>query len=234
MTTPGQPTALVVDDEPQMTAIIGFALETQDFAVLVAHDGATALNFLRTRQVDLVVLDVLMPMIDGITLCQQIRSRSDVPIMMLTALSQPEDVITGLEHGADDYVTKPFHPREVALRAQALIRRASGGTGTLHVGRLWIDRTQHVAILDGRSVELPYTEFKLLAHLAAHRGEPQPWRDLLRDVWDAQDLVGGRDVVKSAVYRLRSRLAAAGGDTDYIVTLRGVGYLMPDLPPHGD
>src|SRR2546426_9479923 len=125
--------ALVVDDEPQMTAIIEFALETQGFSVLVAHDGATALQQLRSHAVDLVVLDVLMPTLDGLTLCGRIRARSDVPIMLLTALSQHDDVIAGLEHGADDYVTKPFHPREVALRAQALVRRRRGPGNVLRV-----------------------------------------------------------------------------------------------------
>lgn len=231
-----KPIALVVDDEPQMTTIIGFALETQGMTVLVAHNGATALNLLSTREIDLIVLDLLMPMIDGLTLCRQIREQSEIPIMMLTALSQPEEVITGLEHGADDYVTKPFHPREVALRAQALVRRRAGGNAEIpvHVGRLRIDSARHVAHVAGQRIELPFTEFKLLAHLVAHRGSPQQWRELLREVWGAKDLAGGRDIVKSAVYRLRSRLAEADGETDYIVTLRGVGYLMPDLPPAGD
>jgi DNA-binding response OmpR family regulator len=234
MTKPA--TALVVDDEPQMTLIVGFALETEGFTVLVAHDAATALNILRTRQVDLVVLDVLMPAMDGISLCSKIRSNSDVPIMMLTALAQPEDVIAGLEHGADDYVTKPFHPREVALRACALVRRHRRGTAvqTVHVGRLRIDSANRTVSLAGRPVELPFTEFKLLAHLAAHRGTPQPWRDLLRDVWGTQDLIGGRDVVKSAIYRLRSRLASVGDGTEYVVTRRPDGYLMPSLPADGD
>jgi DNA-binding response OmpR family regulator len=231
-----QPIALIVDDEPQMTTIIGYALETHGFSVLTAHNGATALNILRTRRADLVVLDLLMPAIDGLTLCQQIRETSDVPIMMLTALSQPEHVIAGLEHGADDYVIKPFHPREVALRAQALIRRriTNPTESPVHVGQLRIDPTRHTAYFAGKRLELPFTEFKLLAHLAAHRGTPQPWRELLRAVWSAQDPVGGRDVVKSAVYRLRARLADAGADTDYILTLRGAGYLVPDLPPIGD
>jgi DNA-binding response OmpR family regulator len=231
--TEESPTALVVDDEPQMTTIIEFALQTQGFAVHTAHNGATALNILRTQQVDLVVLDVMMPVLDGLQLCRRIRSTSDVPIMMLTALGQPEEIITGLEHGADDYVTKPFHPREVALRAQALVRRSRGSRAepALQIGGLRIDPTQHVASVDGRRLELPFTEFKLLAHLAEHRGEPQPWRTLLAAVWGAQNLAGGRDIVKSAVYRLRSRLAAVDGSTEYIRTLRGVGYLVPDLPP---
>lgn len=226
---PGRPTALVVDDEPQMTVIVEFALQTQGFTVLTAHDGATALHLLRSRSIDLVVLDVLMPAMDGLTLCQRIRSRSEVPIMLLTALTQPDDVIAGLEHGADDYVTKPFHPREVALRAQALVRRRRVPGSTIRVGRLTIDLTNQSAVLADRPLNLPYTEFKLLAHLAARRGVPQSWQDLLREVWGTTDLIGGRDVVKTTVYRLRSRLAAVPGGAGYLRTLRGVGYLMPDV-----
>jgi DNA-binding response OmpR family regulator len=130
----------------------------------------------------------------------------------LTALGQPEEIISGLEHGADDYVTKPFHPREVALRAQALVR--GGAEPVLQIGRLRIDPTHHVASLAGKRLDLPFTESKLLAHLATHRGVPQPWRTLLQAVWDAQNLAGGRDIVKSAVYRLRSRLAALDDGTE--------------------
>jgi DNA-binding response OmpR family regulator len=235
MTAPAEtaagPTALVVDDEPQMTIIIEFALQTQGFTVLTAHDGATALNLLRTRAVDLVVLDVMMPAMDGLTLCGRIRARSDVPVMLLTALSQQDDVIAGLEHGADDYVTKPFHPREVALRAQALVRRHRKGSGVaIRVGRLVIDPVAQSAALGPYRLDLPFTEFKLLTHLAARRGVPQSWQDLLREVWGTTDLLGGRDVVKSTVYRLRSRLAGVPGGSAYIRTLRGVGYLMPDVP----
>jgi DNA-binding response OmpR family regulator len=224
------PTALVVDDEPQMTAIVEFALQTQGFTVVTAHDGATALQVLRSRSVDLVVLDLLMPTMDGLTLCQRIRARSDVPILMLTAMNQPEDVIVGLEHGADDYVTKPFHPREVALRAQALVRRRRDSGAVVQVGELVVDPTQRVATLAGHRLDLPYTEFKLLAHLASRPGVAQSWQELLGAVWGTHDLLGGRDVVKSTVYRLRARLAAAGDYGGYIQTVRGVGYLMPHLP----
>ncbi|MFC6022206.1 response regulator [Plantactinospora solaniradicis] len=137
----GGPVALVVDDEPQMTIIIEFALQTQGFTVLTAHDGATALHLLRTHPVDLVVLDVLMPAMDGLALCERIRARSEVPIMLLTALAQHNDVIAGLEHGADDYVTKPFHPREVALRSRlAAVPDGAGYLRTLRgVGYLMPD-----------------------------------------------------------------------------------------------
>jgi DNA-binding response OmpR family regulator len=224
------PSALVVDDEPQMTAIVEFALQTQGFSVLTANDGATALQLLRSRVVDLVVLDLMMPTMDGLTLCQRIRARSDVPIMVLTAMNQPEDVIIGLEHGADDYVTKPFHPREVALRAQALVRRRRDTGAVTQVGELVVDPTERVATLAGRRLNLPYTEFKLLAHLAARPGVTQSWQELLGAVWGTNDLTGGRDVVKSTVYRLRARLVAAGDYGGYVQTVRGVGYLMPHQP----
>jgi DNA-binding response OmpR family regulator len=225
------PTALVVDDEPQMTAIVEFALSTQGFTVLVAHDGATALGLLRGRTVDLVVLDVLMPTLDGLTLCQLIRRRSDVPIMMLTALTQHEDIIAGLEHGADDYVTKPFHPREVALRAQALVRRRREGAGVSRVADLVVDADARAATLSGHRLDLPDIEFRLLAQLAGHPDIVQPWRRLLSEVWGAPpDVVGGRDMVKATVYRLRSHLSAVPGGAAYVQTVRGSGYVMPREP----
>jgi DNA-binding response OmpR family regulator len=224
-------TALVVDDEPQMTMIIGYALETQGFSVLTAHDGATALHLLRSRAVDLVVLDVLMPAMDGLSLCKRIRARSDVPIMLVTALDRPEDAITGLEHGADDYVTKPFHPREVALRAAALVRRRRETGAVLRIGTLTIDPTARSAVLAGKRLDLTYTEFNLLLHLATRRGNPQSWRDLLREVWGASEVAGGRDMVKTTVHRLRSHLTGVADGAAYVCTIRGVGYVMPDLPP---
>lgn len=229
-------TALVVDDEPQMTMMIGFALETQGFTVHSAHDGATALNKLRKHAVDLVIIDVLMPVMDGLSLCNRIRAYSQVPIMMLTALVKPEDAIAALELGADDYVTKPFHPDEVRLRAKGLVRRSRGAVAgaTMRVGQLLIDPTQHVVLIAGQRVTLSFLEFRLLAHLATHRGKPQSWRDLLREVWGAHDLAGGHDIVKSAVYRLRSQLATVDGGTEYVQTIREVGYVMPDFPPVGD
>jgi DNA-binding response OmpR family regulator len=229
VTGPARPTALIVDDEPQMAMIIEFALQTQNFQVLTAHDGATAMNLIRTHQVDLVILDVLMPGMNGLTLCERIRARSEVPIMLLTALAQHDDVVAGLEHGADDYVTKPFHPREVALRAQALVRRRRDPGMVVRVGELVINTDTQTVTISQRRLDLPYTEFKLLAQLASRPGEPQSWQDLLRTVWGATDLLGGRDVVKTTIYRLRSRLAALPGGADYLRTLRGVGYLMPDF-----
>ncbi|MGH3865253.1 MAG: response regulator transcription factor [Pseudonocardiaceae bacterium] len=227
---------LVVDDEPQMTMMIGFALETQGFTVLSAHDGATALNIFRDHAVDLVTIDVLMPGMDGLSLCSRIRAYSQVPIMMLTALARPEDAIAALKLGADDYVTKPFHPDEVRLRAKGLVDRSRGTVAgaTMRVGQLLINPTQHVVLFARQRIKLSFLEFRLLAHLATHRGTPQSWGALLREVWGAHDLAGGRDIVKSAAHRLRSQLATVDGAAEYVQTIRGVGYVMPDFPPVGD
>jgi DNA-binding response OmpR family regulator len=230
VSAPSRPTVLVVDDEPQMVIIVEFALQTQGFDVLSAADGATALHLLKTHRVDLVILDIMMPTMSGLTLCQLIRARSDTPVLLLSALGQQQDVIAGLEHGADDYVVKPFHPREMALRAQALVRRRREQPGVVLVGQLVIDPATQSVTLGQQRIDLPFTEFKLLMHLANQRGVPQSWQDLLRTVWGTPDLLGGRDVVKSTVYRLRSRLAGLPGGSGYLRTLRGVGYLMPDIP----
>ncbi|MFY1616207.1 response regulator transcription factor [Micromonospora sp. WMMD736] len=230
MSTALRPTVLVVDDEPQMVIIVEFALQTQGFDVLTASDGATALQLLRSHRVDLAILDVMMPTMSGLTLCQLIRARSETPVLLLSALGQQQDVIAGLEHGADDYVVKPFHPREVALRAQALIRRRRDHPGVIRVGELVIDPATQSVTLNQQRVDLPFTEFKLLTHLAGRPGVPQSWQDLLATVWGTPDMLGGRDVVKSTVYRLRSRLAALPGGANYLCTLRGVGYFVPDIP----
>ncbi|WP_030487844.1 response regulator transcription factor [Micromonospora chokoriensis] len=230
MSTAPRPTVLVVDDEPQMVIIVEFALQTQGFDVLTASDGATALQLLRSHRVDLAILDVMMPTMSGLTLCQLIRARSETPVLLLSALGQQQDVIAGLEHGADDYVVKPFHPREVALRAQALIRRRRDHPGVIRVGELVIDPATQSVTLHQQRIDLPFTEFKLLTHLASRPGTPQSWQDLLRTVWGTPDMLGGRDVVKSTVYRLRSRLAALPGGANYLCTLRGVGYFVPEVP----
>jgi DNA-binding response OmpR family regulator len=227
--------ALVVDDEPEMAFIIGQAL-SRDFTVLTAHDGATALNLLRRHKVDVVVLDVLMAAIDGLTVCRMIRATSDVPIILVTALSHVDDVVRGLEHGADDYVAKPFDQRELALRAAKLAARHRGhriGEAVLRVGRMVIDLSQHTVTFAGEALRLPYTEFRLLAHLTARAGKPQSWQRLRDEVWGDPGLRTAQTVVKSSVYRLRTRLAEVGA-AEYVQTVHGVGYLVPDISPDPD
>lgn len=229
-----RPRVLVVDDETQMVSIVAFALETQGFDPVTARSAEQAWRLLTAENFDLVVLDVMLPGASGVQLAQRIRAGSDVPIMMLTARGDENDRLTGLLAGADDYVTKPFSPRELALRAQAIVRRTRGHAERPHRivnGPLVIDTAQRTASCDGRAVKLSDVELRLLAVLARRVGEPVAWRELLNEVWHTGELQGGRDMIKTTVHRLRQRLEDHGDAL--IVTVRGVGYLMPALHRDG-
>jgi len=222
------PVALVVDDEPQMRAIITFALETQGFTCLEASDARTAWHVVEHTPLDLVVLDVMMPGEDGVTLCRRIRRGHDVPIILLTAKGEVDDRVDGLEAGADDYLTKPFSPRELALRAQAVVRRArpTAGPASIVVGTLEIDLATMRATDADVPLQLSATEMRLLVALATRLGEPVPWRDLVHEVWATDTDDGGREMLKTTVYRLRARLEEDPSSPTRILTARGVGYRM--------
>lgn len=243
MTDPTTPSAedaslvLVVDDEVQMTAIISFALETQGLRTLTATDAASAREVLGSEPVDLVVLDVMLPGESGIELCRSLRETSDVPVILLTALGEVDDRVAGLTAGADDYLTKPFSPRELALRAQAILRRSTGastaarpGGHVLRCGPLRVDPAAGSASWDGVELDLPETELRLLGRLVQDAGRAVPLRTLLHEVWDTSHAEGGRDMVKSMIYRLRRQLRMQGAPTDLIEAVRGQGYRVRILP----
>ena len=225
------PVALVAEDEPQMAAIIAFALETQGFDVRTVHNGAAAKEAIDRGGIDLAVLDVMLPRCDGFELCRHIRRTSSMPVLLLTARTAKEDVIAGLEAGADDYVAKPFHPRELALRANALLRRSQPAVvadpiaGPTH-RRIAIDRRRHVATLDGEPLHLTNNEFKLLFALVSAGGEVRTWQQLLSEAWGLEGWEGGREMVKAAVYRLRHKLGDDPAEPVLFEAVRGVGYRM--------
>jgi two-component system phosphate regulon response regulator PhoB len=226
-----RPTVLVVDDEPQMVAIVAFALETQGFNTLDAHDAAQAWSLLASHEIDLVILDVMLPDGSGRDLCRRIAERTHVPVILLTALSDPDDRVRGLEAGADDYVTKPFAPRELALRAQAVLRRTGRvgpgpERGLLRTGALVADLAAPRVTWNGRTVPLAEMERRLLVRLMRSPGEVVPLRALLNDVWETTAVEGGRDMVKSSVYRLRHQLRAAGVPADLVRAVRAHGYRL--------
>ncbi|MDQ1290154.1 MAG: hypothetical protein QG622_3720 [Actinomycetota bacterium] len=226
-----RPRVLVADDEPQMATIVAYALQTQGFDVLVAHDGLEAKALLGTHRFDAAVLDVMMPRMDGLALCRLIRRTTGIPVLLLTALAEHENVVEGFETGADDYVVKPFHPRELALRVSALIRRRQAALApqpdtVLEVGDLRIDTSTYEVMVAGTPVAVSTTEFRLLAVLATRPGVIVTWQDLLREAWHVEEWTGGREMVKAAVYRLRQRLDDDPHDPRYIVTVRGVGYRL--------
>lgn len=223
-----RPRVLVVDDEEQMRAIVAFALETQGLEPVPAADAATAWHLFRTRAVDLVVLDVMLPDGSGVDLCRRIRALAPTPVILLTALSDVEDRVAGLEAGADDYVVKPFSPRELALRAQAILRRVAAAprADPLVLGPLALDPASASASWAGTPIPLSAAELDFLVRLAREPGDVVALRSLVRDVWQTDHTEGARDMVKSLVYRLRGQLRAAGAPADLVESVRGQGYRL--------
>jgi len=226
------PRALVVDDERQMRDIVSFALETQGFTTVEAADAEKAWAACERQAFDVIVLDVMLPRASGISLCRRIRVLSDVPIILLTAKGEAADRVAGLEAGADDYVVKPFHPRELALRAMAVVRRYREGHAVSRIvnGGLVIDPRSFSALRDGERLNLTQSEFALLLALASRLDEEVSWSLLLQEVWGTDSLLGGRDMVKTAIYRLRGKLGESSAGPRYIHSVRGLGYRMPRIP----
>jgi two-component system, OmpR family, response regulator MtrA len=218
---------LLIEDDPTVQALASLVLSESGFEVDTTTDVRHP-DQVPWDRYHLVVLDVGLPSIDGISLCRLIRTRSQVPVLMLTARDSPEDVVAGLDAGADDYVTKPFVPEVLAARARAAVRRHVPGAGSvrLTVRDLAIDERASRAFRDGQELELTATEMRLLVVLARHAGEVLSRETLLSEVW-GYDYLGDSRLVDMAVLRLRGKLGA--GDrppTDYIATVRGEGYRL--------
>jgi two-component system alkaline phosphatase synthesis response regulator PhoP len=224
-------TVLVVADERNIVELVRRYLETVGFNVVAASDGEQALTQYERTDPDLVVLDVMLPKMDGFEVCRELRRRGDVPILMLTARSEDVDAIVGLELGADDYVTKPFNPRALVARVKAILRRtdvtAKGGR-PIQVGDLRIDPRRREASVGERRLELRAREFDLLAALARDPGVVLSRDALLEDVWGT-DFPGETRTVDVHVAEVRKKL---GDDGPQVETIRGIGYrLVP--PPRG-
>jgi len=217
---------LVVDDEPDAVELVEFNLRGAGFDVITAGNGDEALKKARTFAPDLILLDLMLPEVDGLEVCKILRrdpATSAVPIIMLTAKAAELDRVLGLELGADDYVTKPFSPRELVLRVKNLLRRRTEPdepADRVQVGDLLIDVPRHLVSVSGRAVDLTATEFKLLTVLAQRRGRVQSRERLLRDVWQYDNLIDTR-TVDTHMRRLREKLGRA---SRFLDTVRGVGY----------
>lgn len=216
----------MVDDEPEAVELVEFNLKQAGFDVLTAADGAEALKKARSALPSLIVLDLMLPEVDGLEVCKMLRrdpATAGIPIIMLTAKAAEIDRVLGLELGADDYVTKPFSPRELVLRARNLLQRgrpAAEETGVCKFGELLIDAPRHLVSWREKPIELTATEFKLLTVLAQRRGRVQSREQLLRDVWEYNSLIDTR-TVDTHMRRLREKLGPAA---KYLDTVRGVGY----------
>jgi two-component system alkaline phosphatase synthesis response regulator PhoP len=220
---------LVVDDEPKIVRLARDYLEKNGFRVVIAGDGPSALAMARRVHPDLIVLDLLLPGMDGREVCRILRAESDVPIIMLTALSEESDQIVGLEIGADDYIAKPFSPRALVARVRALLRRAQGevrAPAVIRVGGLEVDTTRHTAMLDGNSLRLTPSEFDLLVLLARHPGQTLTRQQLMDDLYGGAASGVDRSV-DSHIKNLRHKLESAS-KAHFIETVYGVGYRFAD------
>ena len=225
---------LVVEDEAEIAALVAYQLTREGYRVETVANGTAALNALRREKPDLLVLDRMLPEVSGDEVLQAIRSDPAtlaLPVLVLTARREQQDRIAGLELGADDYLTKPFSPRELVLRVDAILRRAqgelkpgAGGGRILRVGSLRVDVAAYIVTLDGEELNLTPTEFRLLRTLMERRGRTQTRRQLLTEAWQIESRMANRlrtRTVDMHVRRLRGKMGAAG---EWIETVRGFGY----------
>jgi DNA-binding response OmpR family regulator len=226
MATQDQPVIVLIEDDPNIADLVDLYLRNDGYRVYQANNGASGLDLVRDRGPRLVILDVGLPGdLDGLGVCRELRTRSDVPIIMLTARDGEIDRVLGLEMGADDYVTKPFSPRELVARVKAILRRADGPTRdaptVLVAGAVEVDLGRREARVDGEPVPLAAREFDLLAYLADNRGLALSRRQLLDGVWGL-DWIGDERTVDVHVRQLRKKL----GDGFPLATVWGVGYRL--------
>jgi DNA-binding response OmpR family regulator len=230
---PDPSTILLVDDEDSVQRLLSYPLEREGFRVIPAHDGEEALERFAAEQVDLVVLDIMLPKLDGLEVCKRLRSQSTVPIIMLTARDDEFDKVLGLELGADDYITKPFSIREFRSRVRALLRRAAAPRQeiredeTIEAGDLRVDLSRRSVTIRGESVELTYVEFELLRTLASAPGKVFSRQALLEAIWGDSAYREPR-TIDVHVRHLREKLERDARQPEYIFTVRGVGYRFRD------
>ena len=222
---------LVVDDEPDVTDLVAYHLKAKGFHVETVNDATASISRARSYQPDLVILDIMMPHLSGIQICRILRADhklAKVPIIFLTAKAEPHDRIDGLESGADDYVGKPFSPKELVLRVESILRRATAArepvSAKLQIGEIILDSETHTVTVRGTPLELTATEFKLLRLLMERQGRVQTREHLLINVWNYSTEIETR-TVDTHVRRLREKL---GPEAGWIETIRGVGYRIAD------
>jgi len=225
---------LVVDDEADLVELVSYNLKKEGFAVDSALDGEQALSKIRKKKYDLLILDLMLPGLQGMELCRILRNDPKtvhLPIIMLTAKGEELDKVLGLEMGADDYMTKPFSPRELVARVKAVLRRSPGerpsGEGLLKMGGLEIDRERYGVSIKGKPVKLSATEFKLLLYLVERKGKVFSREQLLDAVWSDEAFVEPR-TVDVHIRRLRSQIEEDPANPRYIKTLRGIGYFFAE------
>lgn len=230
-------TILAADDDPQLLRLVTRNLELEGYAVQAVSDGQQALDSIERQVPDLVLLDVMMPRMDGFTVCERVREFSAVPIIIVTARGQDQDKVRGLDLGADDYLTKPFSVEELVARVRAVLRRSQftahdagqSMRSSLAIGDLSIDFSQHLVTMKGVEVALTPIEYRLVAYLAQNAGRVVTQDLLLEHVW-GEEYSGESHMLQVNINRLRKKLEPDPATPHYFVTKVGVGYLMPNTP----
>src|SRR5439155_2259016 len=230
-------TILAADDDPQLLRLISRNLQLEGYDVLAASDGQQALELIENNTLDLALLDVMMPRMDGFTVCYRVREFSSVPIIIITARGQDQDKVRGLDLGADDYLTKPFSVDELLARVRAVIRRSQftareftqGLRATTATGNLVIDYSQHIVMLKDHEVALTPTEYRIIAYLAQNVGRVVTQDLLLEHVWGPEYL-GESHMLQVNINRLRHKLEVDATQPRYILTKVGIGYSLASLP----
>ena len=214
---------LVVDDESRMRKLVKDFLTKKGFTVIEAGDGEEAVDkFFEVKDIALIILDVMMPKMDGWQVCREIRQYSKVPIIMLTAKSDEKDELQGFDLGVDEYITKPFSPKILVARVEAILRRSNvlAADDTMEAGGIELNKAAHEVLIDGKTVELSYKEFELLAYFMSNQGVALSRERILNNVWN-YDYFGDARTIDTHVKKLRSKLGAKG---EYIKTIWGMGY----------
>lgn len=223
---------LVADDDPSIAALIQITLKDPRYELTSVGNGLEAIRAFERQPFDIVILDVMMPYVDGFDACQRIRERSDVPIIILTSRDGTDDVVHGFELGADDYITKPFKTAELIARVEAIMRRVEGyqsrrAPPIVRIGDLEIDEPRHRVSVRGQDVNLTPMEFELLYFLAANSGQVFDRETLFREVW-GYEYVGETNLVDVCVRRLREKVELVPSRPKIILTVRGVGYKLAE------
>lgn len=227
---------LIVEDESALAEPLAFLLQREGFETAIAGDGPTALSLFEDNEPDIVLLDLMLPGMSGTEVCKNIRLKSDVPVIMVTARDSEIDKVVGLEIGADDYVTKPYSSRELIARIRAVLRRGRSEQGSedfldeeeiLRGGRVVLDVERHVVQVEGEEISMPLKEFDLLEYLLRNRGRVLTRGQLIDRVWGA-DYVGDTKTLDVHIKRLRSKIERNPSSPEYLVTVRGLGYKFED------
>ena len=223
-----KPKILIVEDEPQLVGILEYLLKTEEFTTVVAYNGEDALKIINDEKLSLVILDIMLPKMDGFEVCNSIRKYTTIPVIILSAKNEEESIIKGLELGADDYITKPFNHRELILRVKKLLERSVNykENRIIKINDIQMDIVNRVVSVNNENVELTPVEFNLLLCLAKNEGRVLSWESLLTEVWGHDNWEGGNELIKVNIRRLRKKIEPDPAKPVYILNIWGVGYKL--------